>query len=333
MIVTMEAQASMPLAHEKWFVDDPGAYPADWSFFFEAPTLLFVGAAVAIALLWRWAAVRFLPLPELGILAPLAALVPWIPRILGIHLGVSLLSLAVDDAYLAPQLRVPDGIGGILLVLAEGVIGIWLISGIYLRPAALGVVLLGPLGLVLAGPVEVLEACDLLGLALFLVILPPGPSAWGRVDVDPNVEIAALYCLRVLLGAALIVLAFSEKLANPELARQFLDDYPAFNVFEAVGIDLAPDTFIRLAGAVELLFGLMLISGAAPQLTVLIAGIPFNATLFFLGRVELIGHLPIYGAMLAFLVYGSSRRHAPMVRELWPLDRSRRDAVTRPAGP
>jgi hypothetical protein len=38
---------------------------------------------------------------------------------------------------------------------------------------------------------------------------------------------------------------------------------------------------------------------------VIAAGIPFNATLFFLGSQELIGHLPIYGVMLALLVYGS----------------------------
>ena len=37
----------------------------------------------------------------------------------------------------------------------------------------------------------------------------------------------------------------------------------------------------------------------------LIAGIPFNATLFFFGNVELVGHLPIYGTMLVLLVYGS----------------------------
>jgi hypothetical protein len=314
----MEAPAIMPLAHEKWFVDDPGIFPADWGFFFEAPTLMLVGVAVIVALLWRLVAVRLLPIPELRSLSPLGRLCPWVPRILGVHLGVSLLSLAVDDAYLAPQLVVPEGAGGVLLVLAEGVIGVWLISGVYLRSAAVGVVLLGPLGLVLAGLVEMLEALDLLGVALFLVILPPGPNAWGRVDVAPGVEVAALYCLRVLLGAALIVLAFSEKLANPELARQFLDDYPAFNAFEAVGIDLAPETFIRIAGAVELLFGFLLISSAGPQMTVLVAGVPFNATLFFLGRVELIGHLPIYGAMLALLVYGSSTEHARLLREPWP---------------
>jgi hypothetical protein len=328
----MEAPGIVPLAHEKWFVDDPGNFPADWGFFFEAPTLILVGAAVVVALLWRWVAVRFLPVPELRFLIPLGRLGPWVPRILGVHLGVSLLSLAVDDAYLAPQLVVPEGTGGVLLVLAEGVIGVWLISGVYLRPAAVGVVLLGPLGLALAGPVEMLEALDLLGLALFLVILPPGRNVWGRVDVAPGVEIAAIYCLRVLLGAALIVLAFSEKLANPELARQFLDDYPAFNIFEAGGIDFAPDTFIRVAGAVELLFGLLVISGAAPQLTVLIAGIPFNATLFFLGRVELIGHLPIYGAMLALLVYGSSTEYARLVRARWPFGKTDTPRTTQPAG-
>jgi hypothetical protein len=58
---------------------------------------------------------------------------------------------------------------------------------------------------------------------------------------------------------------------------------------------------------VELLFGLLLISGALPQVTVIVAGIPFNVTLFFLGTPELIGHLPVYGAMLALLVYGSER--------------------------
>ena len=72
-----------------------------------------------------------------------------------------------------------------------------------------------------------------------------------------------------------------------------------------------------MAGAIELLFGLLLISGRIPQVAVIVAGIPFNATLFFLGRDELIGHLPIYGVMLALLVYGSSRTYADVV-PAWP---------------
>ena len=103
------------------------------------------------------------------------------------------------------------------------------------------------------------------------------------------------------------MLAFSEKFANPALAREFIGNYPAFDLFDLVGIPLSDDAFIRMAGAIELLFGLLLISGRIPQVAVIVAGIPFNATLFFLGRTELIGHLPIYGVMLALLVYGSSR--------------------------
>ena len=58
----------------------------------------------------------------------------------------------------------------------------------------------------------------------------------------------------------------------------------------------------------------------------IVAGIPFNATLFFLGSAELIGHLPIYGAMLALLVYGSSRELAPLV-DAFPSPRTRRAAI------
>jgi hypothetical protein len=66
------------------------------------------------------------------------------------------------------------------------------------------------------------------------------------------------------------------------------------------------------------LFGLLLISGAMPQAAVLIAGVPFNATLYFFGDKELFGHLPIYGAMLVLLVYGSHPVYRPMVKLLLP---------------
>jgi len=73
-----------------------------------------------------------------------------------------------------------------------------------------------------------------------------------------------------------------------------------------------------VAGGIEVLFGLLLISGALPQACVLIAGIPFNATLWFFGANELMGHLPIYGAMLVLLVYGSDPQLRPTVSALIP---------------
>jgi uncharacterized membrane protein YphA (DoxX/SURF4 family) len=122
----------------------------------------------------------------------------------------------------------------------------------------------------------------------------------------------------VAAGVALIVVAFVEKLADPDLARRFLDQEPAFNLASALGLPIGETEYIRMTGAIEVLFGLLLISGALPQLIVLVAGIPFNATLFFMGADELVGHLPIYGAMLVLLVYGSSRDHRPLVSALWP---------------
>jgi hypothetical protein len=305
-----------PLAHEKWFVDDPGAFGADWDFATSAASLALIAAVAVIALVWHIVGGR-LPRPELPFLEPLGRLAPWIPRLLGIHLGVSLLSLAVQDAYLAPNLSLEDVPGGVVIAFLEGLLGVWFIAGAWLRPAGLVTLLLGPLAALLAGPVAMLEAVDLLGIALFLVVLPPSRDRYGAVEPAPETAAVAIFALRVCAGLALVVLAFSEKFANPALAREFIGNYPAFDLFDLLGLPLSGDAFIRLAGAIELLFGLLLISGRIPQVAVIVAGIPFNATLFFLGRTELIGHLPVYGVMLALLVYGSSPRYAPVV-PAWP---------------
>jgi hypothetical protein len=308
------------LAHEKWFTEYRP--PADWGFLVRPATLAFLAAAVAAAVVWRLAARRFRP-PELGFLRPLAVLSPWVPRLLAIHAGVSLLAQSVDGTYLAPGLHLPSNAFGTGLAILEGLVGVWLISGVKVRWAAGLLVLAGPLGMIAYGPVAIIERADLLGIALFLTVLPPGPDRWGAADPDPRRTLWAVWYLRVFVGAALIVLAFTEKLVNPQLALHFLDRFPVLNLFDLVGLQLSDETFVRFAGAVEVLFGLLLISAAMPQVAVIVAGIPFNATLFFFGVSELIGHLPVYGAMLALLVYGSDPRVAELVPVLNPWGRER----------
>lgn len=94
-----------------------------------------------------------------------------------------------------------------------------------------------------------------------------GPETTGALVVDPERVRGALFALRLLTGGT-------------------------------VGLEVGDVAFVRFAAGVEILFGLLLISGALPQLTVLAAGIPFNATLFFLGATELIGH-PLRGSSAA----------------------------------
>ena len=126
------------------------------------------------------------------------------------------------------------------------------------------------------------------------------------------------------MGVALISLAFTEKFTNPAMATHTLEEYPELNVFSLVGIAVDPQTFIAVAGATELLFGLLVISGAFPQVAALIAVVPFNATLVLFGQTEMVGHLPVYGVFLALLAYGSNRETAVLVRWLPSLRRSQR---------
>ena len=282
-------------------------------------TIVFVTAALLATVIWRVVAYRITP-PELRFLEPVGRLAPWLPRLLGIHAGVSLLAQAATGSYLAPSLELPNSLTGTLLAVIEGAIGVWLIAGYHIRPAAILLVAAGPFGMLGYGIVPILERIDLLGIALYLSMLPPDDSRpGGRVEVSIAQITRAVFGLRLLVGGALVVLAITEKLARPDLALEFLERYPAFNILATVGLGVADLTFVRIAGGVELLFGLLIISGALPQVAVIAAGIPFNATLFFLGTSELIGHLPIYGAMLVLLVYGSASRTALAVRWLpWP---------------
>lgn len=299
--------------HESWFTE--ARPPYDWGFAADAASLLLVLLAVVMAVGWRVIGLRSRR-PELALLEPLGRLARFVPRLLAIHAGVSLLAQAAGGTYLAPGLELTDSWFGPALAILEGVVGVWLITGFRIRYAAGLLVAAGPLGMIGYGVVPILERLDLLGIAAFLAILPPSDEPAGAVEAPPRLVGSALFVLRLMVGGSLIVLALTEKLARPEMAMAFLDRFPAFNILDAIGLGVSDVAFVRLAGSVELLFGLLIISGAMPQLVVIVAGIPFNATLFFLGSNELIGHLPVYGAMLALLVYGSNKIYAPEVPRL-----------------
>ncbi|NYG55633.1 hypothetical protein [Nocardioides perillae] len=311
--------------HERWFVESRPA--GDWSFFFSPLPLALTAAVVVVTVAWRFVALRVRG-PELRVLQPLEQLVPWVPRLLGIHLGVALLALAATGAFLTPSIDHLDGVVGASLLLLEAALGVWLVTGVRLRPAAGLVLALGPALAVVAGPVALGECANLAAVAAFLLVLPPSADAHGAVRATPAQLRLALLLLRLGVGAALIVLAFSEKLTNPAMAIDTLERYPALDVFALVGLDVAPATFVAVAGATELLFGLLVLSCALPQVAVLVAMVPFNATLLIFGQTEMVGHLPVYGVFLALLVYGSSPVTAEAVRWLPRADlRPRRSAV------
>ncbi|WP_250448390.1 hypothetical protein, partial [Actinotalea sp. C106] len=326
-LTALLATAGPAAAHGKWFAEHDGG--GDWGFFFSPLPLVLTAAVIAVTVVWRLVA-RRLPQPELAVLSPLGRIAPYVPRLLAIHMGVSLLAYSVSGAFITPSLPLGDVPGGDFAGVVQAAIGIWLITGIRLRVPALGLVLLGPPALLAAGPVALLETTNTLAVALFLAILPPSDATFGRVAPSPEKLRWALFWLRFFVAVALITLAFSEKFTNPALAANLLEDYPELNIFALVGLPVTDEVFIVIAGAIELLFGLLVLSGALPQIVVLVALVPFNLTLFIFGTTEVIGHLPVYGVFLALLVYGSNKETASAV-PWFPRAADWRAALRRPS--
>jgi hypothetical protein len=299
-------------AHERWFVDSA---PADWGFFLRPLPLALTLAVVVVTVVWRRVALRF-DRPELPVLGGLGRLVPWVPRLLGVHLGVALLALAAAGAFVTPSVDDLHSTGGSILLLLEAALGVWLITGFQQRPAAALTLALGPIMAAFTGPMALLECANVAAVAAFLVIAPAGANRHGAAALSDVQLRWALFTLRAGVGIALVALAFTEKFTNPTMARETLEQYPALNVFSLVGLHVPTDTFIVIAGSIELLFGLLVLSGALPQVAVLVAMVPFNATLLLFGQTELVGHLPVYGVFLALLVFGSHPATAAAVRWL-----------------
>ena len=317
---------SIPFAHEAWF--GPDTFPSDWGFAAETLTLVLLAAAVAATVAVR-AIARYFPGVDVGWLGRCA---PFMPFAVRIHLAVSLVGLLSLGYYLSPAMDLEADATGILLGVVMVVAAIGMATGYHARWAAGLLLAAGPLGMLEFGFLPVLQRADMLGLALFIVLT--GAGRWsadhelGRTaDPSPAAAGQAVWALKVCAGLALIVVAFAEKLAVPGMALDFLAHHPDFNLAQQLGLGWSDLEFARVAGAIEVLFGLLVISGALSQACVLAAGIPFNATLWFFGTSELVGHLPIYAAMLVLLVYGSDPALRPAVSALWPFGRRPAEAV------
>src|SRR3990170_7487913 len=95
----LETLEAMILPHGTWFTPDRPPY--DWSFVWQPATLALIAAAAVVAVAWRLVASR-MPRPEIGLLRPLGRLAPWVPRLLAIPAGGSLLAPAARGGDLAP---------------------------------------------------------------------------------------------------------------------------------------------------------------------------------------------------------------------------------------
>lgn len=306
------------MLHERWFTDE-ARFPVQFDRWDAPesliPTAVAVGIAAATFVAWRALKRRSLvPGPiTLGMTAGnYAKLLSWVPLVIGVHMGITLLVGGVSRQLFVPNLELPVNLLGGVLGLAEIAIGLSFVYGALARPAAAALGLLWLAGVLLFGPTRLLEHTEILGVAFFLFVTGRGPLAFDMAMERLHRPIARFipYVVPVLRGCtavAIIIVAFTEKLWNVPMGLAFLAEHH-FNFFPAIGMSMIDDaTFLLIAGTVELTIGLVLLSGAYVRLLILVTLIPFNLTLPFLGWRELVGHLPIYGIFALLLLWGDER--------------------------
>lgn len=305
------------MLHERWFVSEQ--HPVDLSKVFTAqtavPLAIAAGVTALAVLAWRMRGKReIIPGPmDLGMnLRDYRGLLSWMPLVIGVHTAVPLLLAGIQLQLFVPNLTLPYHFLGGLLALGEIAIALSFLYGAGTRIAAVVLALLWMAGAIWFGPILLLEHVFLLGIAYFMFV-----SGRGHLAIDMNIRHmhepierlvpTAVPTLRILTGASLAVLAFTEKLWNVPMGVDFLERYP-LNFMPAIGFEgVSNADFILLAGTVELTFGLLLMSGVFVRLMTLILWVPFNLTLPFLGWRELIGHLPVYGVLALVLIWDKTR--------------------------
>jgi hypothetical protein len=270
--------------------------------------LVTLGAAAV----WRARGNRdFLPGPEAFGATPTGRtqFYSYVPMILALHVVVPLLVFGLEGQLFSPNNLLPGAskywVGLLQITVA--------LSFFYGGLTRLGAVLLAATwfrGIFVLGLEPMLENSHYLGFAAFFFLAGRGPLSIDRLlfpKLEPSNDlmVRAVPALRVGVGVSLIMVAFSEKLANIPLALKFLKEYP-LNFSQVFGIPLSDETFVLCCGAVELLVGLFILFGLFPRTIIVIAWLPFNLTLTIFNWVELVGHLPFYGALAVLLIYTTS---------------------------
>ena len=300
------------LAHEKWFYDAK-PFPTDWLALLRFPGLLAVAVALAatvvVWLLWRARRGRdLIPGPEvLGATeAGRARFFSLVPLILGIHIAVPLIVLGITGVLFSPNNALPAH-WFYWLGTAEIGVGLCFLYGGLTRVGAFVLAAVWLVGVAVVGLEPMLENLHVLGFAAFFALAGRGPYAIDRLlfpmlEPSPLLVRRAMVSLRIATGGALAMVAFTEKLANPALARAFLQHH-ALNFTPWLGIPMSDDLFILCAGTTELIIGLCLILGLFPRLVILTSWLFINMTLTIFNWVELVGHLPLYGVMGILLIW------------------------------
>lgn len=288
-------------AHVKWFTD-ASLHRMREDLVFSRVTAEFVALAflVLVGMFVVQRAVGHAEWPRLSIWSRLR---PGAPTILGACAGIDLMSSAMQNTLLAPNLVLGPGPLTAVLVLAQLLVAVTLATGYAPRLAGATLVTLVATVALMFGPWAAAEQLSWAGIGVLWPTL--GGRQAFRSAAHQRVEARALAALRFFVGAAIVTAAFTEKLWAPDLGLAFMSDHPAFNLLRTLpGGGASDDLFVLMAGLSEAVVGFALATGMLARPVAVGAALLFASAIPFLPPQELLGHLPFLGAFYVVVVRG-----------------------------
>ena len=230
----------------------------------------------------------------------------YIIRAFPVLVGLSLLYASYNQSILAAHYLVSSR-ELVLLQYAQAIVALMLIFNLFTRSAASALILIYVILASQVGLLEVLDYVNFIGIAAYLIL---------SNSKNEHQQAFAVPALRVITGATLVILAFSEKLLNPDIGLRFLamNDW---NFMHAIGITAyTNELFLLSAGLVELLIGVIFMLGLLTRINtlVLLAFMITSNVTFMLQNMnaeaitEMAGHAPILAIGLILLISGPGQK-------------------------
>lgn len=295
------------LAHVKWFAnEEKGGRPYEFS---DTPVIIAIVISLIVTSLSFYLD-KILHTPK------------WLKNftsrwgshalsIASIGFGISFIVFSYNGFIFAPNLLAEGSFGNTLLII-QAVAGAMILFGVYERLGGVLIILLFALGMKKFGAIEMLDAVEMLGFAIYAIII--GRPKWKLADTNifqkftHQIHAYGVPILRVATGLNLIILGFSEKIFAPSLTANFLSVYN-WNFMQALGFEHFTDYWFAFsAGTAEALLGVLLVLGVVTRLTTIALAGFLVMTMFLLGPIELMGHLPHFSIAIVLLVLGAGSK-------------------------
>jgi uncharacterized membrane protein YphA (DoxX/SURF4 family) len=221
----------------------------------------------------------------------------FIPWILRFSLGVALIGAGSQQALISPAVHDQPAFATLQLIL-----GFLLIAGFLLTPATI-VALALAIGALILHP-ELIDNLEIIGaLIAFFLLGQAKPGLDDLIGVpmytfSEKVRSWIPLILRLSLGAALVLMAITDKLLNPHLFGAVVEQYGLTSY-----IPFSTGMWVASATLLELVLGLALLLGLQTRIVSVVTFLVLSLSFFFFGE-EVYAHVTIFGTLFVLMVTG-----------------------------